>query len=136
MLAVPIAFGAANPAPSTVAMLLSDDDQFALAVTSTRLPSVRMLVAVNCCVLPAKRATVAGATSRPTGMAGPTFNVVFPLALPDVAVMVAGPGESVLARPVGEIVATDTGAALQITALVTSAVPPPLKLPVAANCCC
>ena len=131
-MAVPIAFAVAKPIAFTVAMVMSEDDQLVLAsaVTSTWLPSVKIAVAVNCRVAPANRLTFVGATSRVTGIGGPTFSVVFPLTLPDAAVIVAGPGDTVLARPNVEIVTIDDGEALQMTALVTSDVLPPLKLPV------
>jgi hypothetical protein len=55
--------------------------------------------------------------------------------VPQVAVIVALPDETPLARPAAVIVATPEADEPQTTQAVRFCVPPPLKRPVAVNCC-
>jgi hypothetical protein len=63
-----------------------------------------------------------------------TVKVVVPLIDPDAALMTVGPDAEAVANPAALIVATDVTDEVQVTALVTSALLPFVKWPVAVNC--
>ena len=63
-----------------------------------------------------------------------TVRVVFPVILPEVAVMVVVPAATVVARPALLIVATEVLDELQATVVVISWVVPSKNVPVAVNC--
>ena len=95
-------------------------------------------VAVNCAVAPSGILGTAGITVIDTSAAGVTVSVVDPLMVPDVAVMVVCPSETLAACPtlgaVVLIVATLGTDEVQATELVMSNVLPSLYVAVAANC--
>jgi hypothetical protein len=64
------------------------------------LPSVKVPVAVNCCVVPAGIEGMAGVTEIDTSVACVTVRVVVPTIEPDVAVTLALPIATLDATPV------------------------------------
>lgn len=78
---------------------------------------------------------VAGVTLIETSIAVVTVSDAVPLTEPEVAVIVAVPPPTPLARPLTSTEATELEAALQVTD-VNSWVLPSSKLPTAVNCCC
>ena len=87
-------------------------------------PSVKVPVAVNCCVRPLAIVGFAGVTAIDVTTAAVTVSVVVPLTLPEVAVIVVDPAASVVARPVVEIVATAMFDEVQVTEPVRFCVEP------------
>ena len=109
MLAVPIATLCASPARLMVATATVSDDQLTVLLRFWVLPSVNVPVAVNCCVVPSASEGVAGVITNETSAAAVTVSVVDPVTVAEVAVMVAIPWPSLLAKPC-------VGAALLIVA--------------------
>jgi hypothetical protein len=99
MLVVPTATVVARPEVFTVATAEESDDQVAVLVKSCVLPSLNVPVAVNCCVPPSASEGLGGFTAIDTNMAGVTVNEVEPTIVPEVALMVAIPLPTLLARP-------------------------------------
>ena len=99
MFAVPAATLVASPVLPTVAVDVVSDDQVADAVRFCVLPSVKVPVAVNCCVVPSAIEAVWGVTAIETRVAVVTVNTVLPLTDPDVAVIVAVPVPALGANP-------------------------------------
>ena len=77
---------------------------------------------------------VTGSQAKLIVPAGVTVRVVFPEILPEVAVMVAVPAATAVARPLLFTVATDVLDELQVTCVVISWVVPSEYVPEAANC--
>ena len=77
---------------------------------------------------------LAGVTVTEDRIAGVTVRVVFPEIFPEVAVMVAEPAATAVARPLLLTVATDVLDELQVTCVVISWVVPSEYAPEAANC--
>ena len=77
-----------------------------------------MPVAVNCCVFPAAILGLTGVTAMEDKVAAVTVRVAVPDLPLKVAVMVAEPAATPVARPLLLIVATDVGKALQVTCVV------------------
>jgi hypothetical protein len=77
----------------------------------------------------------AGVTLIEISVAVDTLRVAVPLTEPEVAVIVAVPPPTPDARPFMSMLATEFGAALQVSD-VSNWVLPSSKLPVAVNCCC
>jgi hypothetical protein len=102
------------------------------------VPSVKVPIAVNCCVVPNAIDGVAGVTAIDASAAGVTVSVVFPVIEPEVAVIVAVPAFTLVASPICLsallMVATDGESLVHCTVLVTSCVLPSVKVPVAVNC--
>ncbi len=63
------------------------------------VPSLKVPVAVNCCVVPRAIAGLAGVTAIDTRAAAVTVSVVEPETEPEVAVMVVDPAATLVARP-------------------------------------
>ena len=76
-----------------------------------------------------------GVTVTETSAGAVTISDVDPEMPASVAVMTVLPSESVVARPVGAIVAADVVADIHVTLLVRSRVEWSVYVPVAANCC-
>jgi hypothetical protein len=89
-------------------------------VMSWLVPSEYVPRAANCCVLPTGMLGFAGVTDMEDRIAGVTVKVVFPEIVPEVAVMVAEPVETAVARPPLLTVATDVLDESQVTCLVIS----------------
>jgi len=64
-----------------------------------------------------------------------TSIVADPLMLPEEACIVVVPGESPEARPVELIVAATVLEDVQVTTFVMFELTPPVKVPIAVNCC-
>ena len=127
------------PAFEMVATPSSEDDHVTAAVRSCVEASVKVPVAVNCCVVPFAMLGSAGVTSIETSAAAVTVRVVEPEIRPDVAVIVVTPAALALARPseprAFEIVATTSSEEDHVTAEVRSWVVASVYVPVAVNCC-
>lgn len=99
------------------------------------LPSVKVPVAVNCCVVPSATEGMAGVTAIETTVAGVTVNTVFADTEPETALMVLEPVDTLVARPwlpdALLTVATRVAEDDQVTEVVRFCVLPSLKVPVA-----
>ena len=102
IVAVPIPALVARPCVPllllTTATMLELELQVAAVVTSCVLPSVKVPVAVNCCVVPRGIEGLGGAMAIDTSMAGVTVSVPEPLIEPEVAVIVVVPVAALVAR--------------------------------------
>src|SRR3984957_13553114 len=114
-------------------------DQVAVPVTSCVEPSLKVAVALNCCVVPSGRAGFAGVTSTEIITAEVTDSALDPPTEPTLAVMFAIPWVTLLATPAEGpsllIVATAGVSELHCTVPVMFCVLPSVKVPVAVNCC-
>lgn len=103
MVAVPCPTLVANPlvAPEVlmVAVAAVSEDHVAVLVRFCVVPSVKVPVAANCCVVPSAMEGAAGVTAIETSAAVLTVSVVEPLTEPDVAVIIAAPWATLVARP-------------------------------------
>src|SRR3984957_7743930 len=128
----------ANPPAVMVATLTSEDDQVTCAVRSSVVPSLKLPVAVNCCVPPSDMLVSLGATVMVSRVALVTVNIADPFSSPNSALMVAVPGATPATKPlVGDAlltVATEAGVEVQLTELVRFCVLPSPKVPTALNC--
>src|ERR1041385_8867178 len=104
------------------------------ALISCVVLSLNVPVAVNCFVVPMAMLGLAGVTAIETRLALVTVSEVEPLTAPEVAVMVAGPGPVLVARPEASMEATFRFDDDQVTE-VNGCVLPSSKDPVAMNCC-
>jgi hypothetical protein len=99
MVAVPTATLCASP----LLLIVADDNvpelQVAVEVKFCVLPSVKVPVATNCCVVPNAIEGLAGMTAIDTSAAEVTVNVVEPCTEPEVAVILAVPVSALLATP-------------------------------------
>lgn len=137
MLLDPAAVQFANPATlgalATVATLADEELQCAFKVTSCVLPSLKVPVAANCCVVPADTVGDVGVTAMEDRVPVPTVIVVVPLTPEALAVMVTVPPFLAWAIP-DERTETILGFDdFQETPLRFVAVLPSLKVPVAVN---
>jgi hypothetical protein len=98
------------------------------------LPSVKVPVAVNCCVVPSGICGIAGVMAIETSAAGVTLKVVKPLVEPAVAVTLALPWLTLVAKPWPSTVAMLLSAELHLADVVKSSVLPSLYVPVALSC--
>ena len=110
----------ARPLLLIVAIVVLDELQVTCVVISRVVPSEYVPVAVNCWVAPAAMLGLAGVTAIEDRVAAVTVRVVFPEILPEVAVMVAVPAATAVARPLLLTVATDVLDELQVTCVVIS----------------
>jgi hypothetical protein len=99
------------------------------------VPSLKVPVAVNCCVAPLVIEGFAGVTAMDCSVAAVTVSKVEPLMDDDVAVMVEVPTPAPVARPAALIVAVAVVPELHVTVPVKFCVEPSLNVPVAVNCC-
>jgi hypothetical protein len=99
------------------------------------VPSLKVPVAVNCCVAPLAIDGFAGVTAIDCNVAAVTVSKVEPLIDDDVAVIVEVPTPAPVARPAALIVAVVVVPELHVTVLVRFCVVPSLNVPVAVNCC-
>ena len=138
-LAVPVPMLVARPVLFTVTVASVSDAQVAVALRSCVLPSLKVPVATNCCVVPKAIEGFAGLTAIDSRTAAVTLMVVLPLTDPELAVICADPVPNVEASPlvfvVLLIVAMAGALELHCTVLVKSCVLPSVKVPVALNCC-
>ena len=99
------------------------------------LESLKVPVAVYCCVAPLRIEVLAGVTANDTSTGGVTVSPVEPLTVPSVAVMVVPPVAAPFATPLLLIAATAVVLELHVTELLTSWLVPSLNVPVAVYCC-
>jgi hypothetical protein len=99
MFAVPTPVPKASPVLPTVADEVVSEDHAAVVVRFCVLPSLYVPVAVNCCVVPDAMEGVVGVTAMETRVAVVTVRVVDPVAVPEVALMVAAPEATPVAIP-------------------------------------
>ena len=109
------------------------------AVRSCVLPSVNVPVAANCCDVPRAIEGLWGVTAIETSPAEVTVSTTLPLIDPDVALTLAVPVATLVAKPwlllALLMVAVETLSELHCTADVKSSVLPSVRVPVAMNCC-
>ncbi len=132
----PTAALVATPAAEIEATAPADELQVTAEVRSWVLPSLNVPVAMNCWVVPRAIELFAGVIAIDWSTAGSTvndagFEVIDPCRSNDVCRSVS----PLWARPAALMVATDGAADVQVTRPVTFWVEPPVKVPVAANCC-
>lgn len=139
MFAVPVPTLLAIPALLIVAVEGVSDDHVTVLVRFCVLPSVNVPAAANCCCVPSASEGVAGVMASDTKTAELTVSVVDPVTVPAVAVMVAVPCPTLLARPCPLaallIVATLVVSELHCTVPVMFCWLPSVNVPVAVNCC-
>ena len=131
---VPVANPLARPAAEIVAVEAVPDAQVTRLVRFSVELSENMPVAVNCSVSPFGRLGLAGVTTIDTRVTLLTVSTVWPVTLPDVALIEDVPAASPLARPAEVMVATEVVADAQVTMLVRSSVELSENVPVAVNC--
>jgi hypothetical protein len=138
----PVATAATKPlepaALLTVATPTLDELQVTAAVRFCVVLSEYVPVAANCWAVPLATLVLAGVTVMKTRIAGVTVNVDEPYTPPDVAVMVAEPTDTELAKPLEPAAllmdATDPDEELQVDLAVRSCVVLSEYNPVAINC--
>ena len=99
IVAVPVPVLVATPVLLMVAVVSVSEVQAVVGVRSCWLPSLNVPMAANACVVPKAIEGLAGVTAIETNSAGVTVNMVELLTEPDVAVIVAVPEPTLLARP-------------------------------------
>ena len=120
MVVVPSPTAVARPVPLMAATVVAELAQVAVPVRSWGVLSVKVPVAVNCCVSPFATEVEAGVTVIATSSAGVTVKTVEPEMLPEVAVMVVVPSPTEVARPVPLMVATAVVELAQLAVAVRS----------------
>lgn len=139
MFALPVPVPVARPPVFIVATAGVSEPQVAEPVTFCVLPSVKVPVAVNCCVVPRAMEEPDGLTAIETKAAGTMVMVVLPLTEPEVALMEADPVATLVASPCEPVlllmVTTEICDELQLTVAVRFCVLPSVNVPVAVNCC-
>jgi hypothetical protein len=134
MVAAPTVTVVARPVLLMVATDGFDEVQVTCAVISSVVPSEYVPMAMNCRLTPTGMLGAAGVTAMEDRVAAVPVRVVFPEILPWVAVMVAAPTVTVVARPVLLMVATDVLDERQMTCVVISRLVPSEYVPLAVNC--
>ena len=81
----PVPTELANPAVLMLATVVAEELQVAVLVRFCVVPSLKVPVAVNCCVPPFGTDGFAGVTATDTSVAAVTVIVVLPLMLPEAA---------------------------------------------------
>lgn len=133
MVVDPAVIAVTNPDAFTVPTLVFEELQLAEPVRFSDVPSLKVPVAVNCCVVPAVTDPFPGVSWRALRL--PSTNMsVLPEIEPELAVIEAEPCPPAVARPEVPTVTTEVWDDDQVAELVRSCVLPSLKLPVAVNC--
>jgi hypothetical protein len=136
---VPILTPVAKPLTVIEAMAVMDDFQVTTSVTSCKLPSEKLPMALNCCVRPNGMLGVAGVTAIAVIVAEVTVRVVDPKIVPELAEIVVFPAATAFASPwVGTLALMVAAAVLEelhVTLPVRFWMLPSLYVPVAMNCC-
>ena len=137
MVAVPTAALLASPLLLIVADDCVSELQVAVEVRFCVLPSVKLPVATNCCVVPSAIEGFPGVTAMETSAAELTVNAVEPCTDPEIALMLAEPVATLLANPwlpaLLLMVATEVVSELHCTVAVMFCMLPSVKVPVAVN---
>src|SRR5277367_2934955 len=132
---VPTPAAVARPALVIVATDGVAEAHVTLLVTFCVLLSLKVPVAVNCCVAPLVMLGLAGVTAMDCSVAAVTVSTVEPEIAPEVALTVEVPAEAPVAKPLALMVATAGEAEAQVTLPVRFCVLLSLNVPVAVNCC-
>jgi hypothetical protein len=131
---VPTPAPVARPAAVIVATDGVAEAHVTLLVTFCVLLSLKVPVAVNCCVAPLVMLGLAGVTAMDCSVAAVTVATVEPEIAPDVALTVEVPTATEVANPAALMVSTDGVAEAQVTLAVRFCVLLSLNVPVAVNC--
>jgi hypothetical protein len=133
---VPCVSAVTRPPGETVATSVADEVHVTVAVTSFVDPSVHVPRASSCPVNPAGTLGEAGERAMDASTAGVTVSAAVPVFLPlgSVAVIVALPAATPVARPALEVVAIVVAEEVHVTWPVMSIVDVSEYVPVAANC--
>jgi hypothetical protein len=134
MVEVPTPAPVARPAAVIVAVAVFDEVHVAVLVRFWVVPSLKVPVAVNCCVVPFTIDGFTGVTAIDWSVAAVMVSVVEPTIEDDVALIVEVPTAVPVARPADVIVAVAAFDELHVAVLVRFCVVPSLKVPVAVNC--
>jgi hypothetical protein len=134
MVAEPAATPVARPLVLTVAVDVLDEVQVTFVVIFWVEESEYVPVAVNCWVSPAGTLAVAGVTPMEDRVAAVTVRVAVPDLPLKVAVMVAEPAATPVARPLVLTVAVDVLDEVQVTCVVIFWVEESEYVPVAVSC--
>jgi hypothetical protein len=121
ILVLPALIPVAMPVASIVATASEPEPHVTLLVMSFVLLSLYVPVAVNCCIVPFAIVALDGVTAMESSVGAETVVTVkaaFPLIDPDVAVMVAVPPPTPVARPVELIVAIVSAEELHVALAV------------------
>lgn len=133
----PVAKHCARPAAfcplAIVATLAADELQWLFSVMSCELPSLKVPIAENCCVLPALQLAGFGETASETSVPLPIVSVVVPVTPEEEAEIVTDPAFLPCATPVERIKARFGFEDFHETPARFVAVLPSLKVPVAEN---
>lgn len=109
IVAEPTPVPVASPEPSTIVIVGPDDPQVALSKACV-VPSLKLPVAVNCCVLPKARLELAGESVIDVRLALVTVTGIVVEADPSVAVIVDCPGVNPETIPVWKPTVATLGA--------------------------
>jgi len=135
MVQTPAATAVAMPLLVTVATAGFDEPQVTCVVKSKLAPPEKVPVAVNCWMTPTGMVGLAGITDREDKVEGVTpLMVAVPEILSRLAVTIAVPAATAVARPLLLIMATEWFDELQVTCVVISWLLPSEYVPVAINC--
>lgn len=118
----------------TLATVVAEELQLAVAVMSCVLLSVNVPVALKLVVVFAAMDAIGGATAMETNAAGATVSKVVPVTFPNAADTVVEPCVLVQPSPAADMLAATVFELLHVAEAVKSFVLPSLYLPVALNC--
>ncbi len=128
MLELPSATLVAKPwAPGALPMVATealDEAHWTEPVMFCVLPSVKVPVAANCCVVPRGMVGIAGVMAMETKVAGVTVKVDEPAMPAAAAAIMVWPVEALAASPLALAVATEGADELQVAEVVRSSVLP------------
>ena len=133
MVVVPVARLPTEPRLFMVAVTGLEEPQRTDSVRSSVLLSLKVPVAVNCFVVPTAMLEFAGVTAIDTNVALFTFSEAVPVTEPEIALIVADPVPTDVARPEALTVAVPGTDDVHVTD-VKSCVLPSSKVPTALNC--
>src|ERR1700722_15330509 len=134
MVKVPPPAAVTRPVEEMVATAGVVEDQATLPERFCVLPSLKVPVAVNCCVAFLASARFAGVTVTVFSVAAVTVRAAVPVMAPAVALIIEVPADLAVARPDAVTVATEGAWEVQLTLAVMSCEAPSAKWPVALNC--
>src|ERR1700722_2230237 len=134
MVEVPPPAAVTRPLEDMVATAGVVEDQATLLERFCVLPSLKVPVAVNCCVAFLASVGFAGVTVKVFSVTAVTVSDADPVTAPDVPLIAEVPADFAVARPAAVIVATAEVWDVQVTLEVMSWEVPSLKWPVALNC--
>jgi hypothetical protein len=137
IVAVPVAIPLALPWMPASLLIVTIDSSDELHCTNwvmtCVLPSSKLPVATNGCLVPSGNTGIAGVTAIESNTADDTVRVDEPVISPELALTVVCPAEPLVTSPWLSTTATDGTVEFQFTAVVQSCVLPSLNVPVAVN---